>query len=627
MRRSGLRFLCGMVGVILCFLFVAEPVMAMDKTLYSQNNILFYDADDNNDKCGGGNGSVVGGTVGEKIWSGLTGIVGLTEEQAAGVLGNMMSESGLNPAKHEISAVNSYQPGFDLEHNTSNAYGLGLIQWSFGRRTQMYAYVKSKNASLLKYLEDYAKYSTNLDGEGFLKAAGNEVANELIQYEMEFLRDELKNNGSYSGIYKTNSVREAAQYFLEHVEIPANPTLAAHPERATQAESFYKEYAGKTISEGATKVDTASGNDAKADDTDEEAASGEASDGGSDSNGNDAKAASKSEVTIIGDSIAVGAESAVKEKMPKAEINAEVGRQWVAGLSVLGSAKGNVVYALGTNNWSPSLSESDVSEMVSKAGEKNIYLVTNFSTDKKYEAAFEKNNTIFNEAAKKYSNVKVIDWKGAASADAEKYLSSDGLHPTSEGAKLWAELITKALAGGAVINECGEVGEGASALADYVLKYAWPEYKGSGYVERKPDYKAAVEKRMGAGLYVGGTCHGGGVDCGGFVTTLMNESGYEPEYNYSGKGGNTTSQLAWVRENWTTLNDSPTTEIDTSKLQAGDVAVYDGHTFVYVGEIEGFDSRIASASLCNRAPMAGRESLTYDSYHGQVVMWFRKGAK
>ena len=570
-----------------------SPVMAVDKGFYSQNNILFYDAD-SSDNCGGGNGTVSGGTMGEKIWTGLKGIVGLTDEQAAGVMGNMMSEAGFNPAKHEISAVNSYQPGFDLEHNTSVAYGLGLIQWSFGRRTQMYAYVKSKNASLTEYLEDYAKYSTNLDGEGFIKAAGSDVANELTQYELEFLRDELKNNGSYSGIFQASSVKEAAQYFLEHVEIPANPTLAAHPERATQAESFYQQYHGATISGGASKADT-SGTDA----------------------------------TIIGDSITEGAKSALSETLPEAEVDAEVGRVWAAGLNVARGMelKKNVVFALGTNNWSPTLSEADVKDLVETVGEKNIFLVTNFSTDSKYASAFETNNTVFNEAAKKYSNVKVVDWAGAVKENAEKYLSGDGLHPTSEGAKLWAELVAKALAGGTITNECGERAEGASALQEYVLKYAWPEYKGSGYVERKPDYKEVVEKRLSSGLYVGGTCHGGGVDCGGFVTTLMNESGYEPEYNYSGKGGNTTSQLQWVKENWTLLNDSVTTEIDTSKLQAGDVAVYDGHTFVYVGEIDGFDSNIASASLCNRAPMAGRESLTYDSYHGQVVTWFRKGAK
>ena len=588
-----MRGFCAVVGILVGLFSSSMPVMAVNKGFYSQNNILFYDADDN-DKCGGGNGTISGGTMGEKIWTGLTGIVGLTDEQAAGVMGNIMSESGLNPAKHEMSAVNSYQPGFDLEHNSSVAYGLGLIQWSFGRRTQMYAYVKGKNASLTEYLEDYAKYSTNLDGEGFIKAAGNDVANELTQYEMEFLKDELKNNSSYSGIFQASSVKDAAQYFLEHVEIPANPTLSAHPERATQAESFYKEYSGKTISGGATEAST-----------------------------------SGDEATIIGDSITVGAEPALKEKIPKAEVNAEVGRAWSAGLAAIRGMelKKNVVFALGTNNWSPALGEADVASLAEAAGDKNIFLVTNYSTDSKYASAFEINNTVFNNAAKKYSNIKLIDWKGAVSADAKKYLSDDGLHPTGEGAKLWAELVAKALMGGVIANECGEAASGAGALAEYVLKYAWPEYKGSGYTERKPDYKEAVDKRLSSGLYVGGGCYGGGVDCGGFVTTLMNESGYEPEYNYSGKGGNTTSQLAWVKENWTMLNDSPTTEIDTSKLQAGDVAVYDGHTFVYVGEIDGFGSNIASASLCNRAPMAGKESLTYDSYHGQVVTWFRKGAK
>ena len=61
-------------------------------------------------------------------------------------------------------------------------------------------------------------------------------------------------------------------------------------------------------------------------------------------------------------------------------------------------------------------------------------------------------------------------------------------------------------------------------------------------------------------------------------------------------------------------------------LQPGDVAMRTGHTFIFVGDIEGFDSNIASASYsanCNnaRSPMAGRESIT-DSR----LTWYRKKA-
>jgi hypothetical protein len=59
-------------------------------------------------------------------------------------------------------------------------------------------------------------------------------------------------------------------------------------------------------------------------------------------------------------------------------------------------------------------------------------------------------------------------------------------------------------------------------------------------------------------------------------------------------------------------------------LQAGDGAFSRGHTFIYVGEIPGFDSVIASASIGGssaRAPMAGTEGLLEGN--GAIVRWYR----
>lgn len=152
-----------------------------------------------------------------------------------------------------------------------------------------------------------------------------------------------------------------------------------------------------------------------------------------------------------------------------------------------------------------------------------------------------------------------------------------------------------------------------------VLAYAWPTYRGRT-TEKKNEYEEAVSSAISQGKYVG-SCRG--VDCGAFVTILLNNSGWDPAYNSSGKGGNTGScsnpstQWGYLCENWTLVGRGNT--IDTASLQPGDVAMYDGHTFVYVGNIEGFESTIASASQCNRAPMAGKESITDPRVH-----WYRK---
>ena len=367
-----------------------------DVDIFSQNNITFYDPDE----CGtiGGNGTVYGNTIIEKLWTGLIGIVGLTPEQAAGVIGNMNAESGLSPARHE----------------SSNDEGLGLIQWSFGRKTNMYNYVVGKNPEMKKYLDDRDGYGMDR-GEVFLEKAGDNVTNELIQYELEFLRDELKNNPQYSGIFDQKSVQDATSFFLYDVEVAGVANL---DDRLETANSVYGQMKGKSVSGGG------------------------------------------------------------------------------------GSGK---------------------------------------------------------------------------------------------------------------VDSCGRGQGGAGELQNYVLKYAWPDYKGLD-TQMMPDYERDAARRQAEGFYVG-ACNG--VDCGGFVTTLVNESGYLPDYNFGGKGGNVDSQYDWAVANMTLLNDGQS--IDTSKLQPGDIAIqFDHeHTFIYVGDIPGFNSKIASASMCERAPMAGTESLDGN-------YWFRK---
>lgn len=162
-------------------------------------------------------------------------------------------------------------------------------------------------------------------------------------------------------------------------------------------------------------------------------------------------------------------------------------------------------------------------------------------------------------------------------------------------------------------GSCGAVSGNVVATA---LAYAWPEYHPPDYLDRKPEYVDAVNKaRAKGGEYVGG-CDG--VDCGGFVTRVMRDSGYAPSYNSD--ACNTTCQYNWLKANWTSLGMA--TSISTADLQPGDVAVRYGHTFMWVGEQPGFEYPIASASLCQRAPMAGKEDPLDHNHNG--FEWFRK---
>ena len=112
------------------------------------------------------------------IWDYLVG-AGYSKVQVAGIIGNMYQESGLNPASKE-----------------ANGIGLGLVQWSFGRRNQLETFAKSKG-----------------------KAATD------LYVQLEFLVKELKSGKQLSGTYAEQfnnpySVDQATEAFCWGFERP-----------------------------------------------------------------------------------------------------------------------------------------------------------------------------------------------------------------------------------------------------------------------------------------------------------------------------------------------------------------------------------------------------------------------
>ncbi len=176
-------------------------------------------------------------------------------------------------------------------------------------------------------------------------------------------------------------------------------------------------------------------------------------------------------------------------------------------------------------------------------------------------------------------------------------------------------------------NGCGGSAVNGQGIIATALNYAWPEYHRKPYQTMKPEYADAVAKARSEGRYVGGINYPG-VDCGGFVTTAMIDSGFEPNYNYAGKGGATPTQLKWARENWQELG----IITNSADLQPGDVGFYttasgedNGHTFFWVGNQPGFNGPIASSSLDSRAPMADNvEKIGPTGWDGSTIRWFRK---
>lgn len=193
------------------------------------------------------------------------------------------------------------------------------------------------------------------------------------------------------------------------------------------------------------------------------------------------------------------------------------------------------------------------------------------------------------------------------------------------------ELAATTTSGDNLSGACTASGYGDGNLQNMVKQYAWSQYISSptnkipeadgrmvSAIDQTPAYASAVNQAIAQGRYVGGT-HTRGNDCGGFVTTLMIDSGFDKSYNHSSLikngAGYTIIQEQWLRDNWQQISAT-----DAADRQPGDVAINNQHTYVYVGDIPGFGSKIASASVSGpeRAPMAGHEGITDPSFR-----WYR----
>ena len=561
--------------ILSSIVLIAQPAFATipdDDILdmFNINGIYYYNPSGSDDLCGSTATKLSGDSIEEKMWNFYID-EGFTDAQVAGILGNGMAESGLEPTR------------------AGNSSYFGLYQWGLGRKVQLVEKIEA--AGLGKYTQP------EYWGAGASKNIPADDLDKILLIELDFSIHE--NDWDWqTEVRKQTTPEAAAEAFLAIFERAVNgdsPILYYTPyiglyyqatdKRRNFAKELYEKYSGK----GSTK--SVSGTE----------------------NGKN--------LTIIGDSITVGSTSALLKQFPELEeknIEAKSGRRWDEAIEVVKNMtdiKDNVVFALGAN--SPSLTAKDIEDAIKAIGEdKNITFVTDWSTKNDYKS----NNDLFFEYAKKNSNIVVADWASIISKNTS--LLGDGyIHVNAEGAKEFAKVIYDAVNGNVNSNGCSVGGE----FAELVKAYAWPDWHDGPYIERMPEYANAVTQSISEGRYVGGSINGvPGIDCGGFVTILTQNSGLEPNYNDT--KGNTDTQEAWVKDhNWTLLNSSPTTAVDTSILQAGDIAFSSGHTFIYVGEIPGFNSTIASASYSfsqGRAPMAGLEDPIFGN--GVIVRWYRK---
>ena len=158
---------------------------------------------------GGNASSYTGNTIAEKTWNFLIG-QGFSEIAVAGLMGNIHQESGgFNPA---------------IVENGGSGEGIGLIQWSFGRRDQLENYA----ASLGKHWSDVDVQLDFLLME--LTPGGSQYAN--FQFIPSSAYEQWKN---------ASTAEEAARIFSEAFERPGTPMME---NRVHWAYVYYEQYKG-----------------------------------------------------------------------------------------------------------------------------------------------------------------------------------------------------------------------------------------------------------------------------------------------------------------------------------------------------------------------------------------------
>lgn len=143
---------------------------------------------------------------------------------------------------------------------------------------------------------------------------------------------------------------------------------------------------------------------------------------------------------IIGDSITERSKNEIKDKLDDVDIDSKVGRQFSQGVSILEGKNiddyDNIVLALGSNG---TYTKEDVEKAKDIVDGKPLILMR---IGGKGILTVEETNKVLDES----NPDGIIDWKGKVDAN-EDLLDADGIHPSEEGTKAFADAIAEALSG------------------------------------------------------------------------------------------------------------------------------------------------------------------------------------
>ncbi|MBP5674898.1 peptidoglycan DD-metalloendopeptidase family protein [Candidatus Saccharibacteria bacterium] len=245
---------------------------------FGENNIVFYNPEDKNEKkkrkCSSGKCNIKGETKDEKLWSGLRN-KGFTPEQTAGLMGNFAHEGG-SPTRQEDAYIKARDKGcrtmegnpytiwtYDNEHHSScmqSVYshysagkkvvgiGLGFVQWTSKGRREGYL-GKVDGLGLLDYFEgDAYKTYGALSDDQLLAKITSETGSEDDYWSLwcaaiEWIYEEL-HSGTWSAFFNETTVTGIAEYVAIKYEVCNGCTKGSSTvqARVATANEIYERY-------------------------------------------------------------------------------------------------------------------------------------------------------------------------------------------------------------------------------------------------------------------------------------------------------------------------------------------------------------------------------------------------
>ena len=230
------------VSVLVLVVSNATPAFAeeTDFDFYSSNDILYYDKNAVSCLTMSASGtSVTGDGNIAQMWNYLVG-KGLTNQQAAGILGNIQVESGFSPFRQEDSQ--SWPSG-----------GYGIVQWTGSRRTQIVDKMREGMSDVFSqyYVPQYGKETE--PSNGYVPDGVDVTVNDkFLAFELDFLYQESTTRKVRSGvgpagmtewqaINNATSIRQASDIWLRSFERPADQSDAHAALRAGLGQKIYDE--------------------------------------------------------------------------------------------------------------------------------------------------------------------------------------------------------------------------------------------------------------------------------------------------------------------------------------------------------------------------------------------------